>query len=49
VIGVVNVVVSFAFALQLALRASDDVGSSRLLMRVGLRQLLGRTPRRRSA
>jgi len=47
VIGAVNVAVSFALALQLALRASDDVGSSRLLARVGLRRAL--TPRRASA
>jgi site-specific recombinase len=46
VIGAVNVAVSFALALQLALRASEDAGSSRLLVRVGLRSLLRRSRRR---
>jgi hypothetical protein len=37
----VNVAVSFALASWLALRASDAAGSSRVLVRVGLRRALG--------
>jgi site-specific recombinase len=38
-IGLVNVVVSFALALALAFRASDDPDKSRVLVRLGLRRL----------
>jgi site-specific recombinase len=44
IIGLVNVVVSFALALYLALRATDESGTGRLLVRVGLRRLLRRGP-----
>jgi site-specific recombinase len=46
VIGAVNVAVSFGLALHLALRAAEDEGSSRLLVRVGIRRVLGRGPSR---
>ncbi|HEX4338781.1 MAG TPA: hypothetical protein VH062_22905 [Polyangiaceae bacterium] len=44
-IGFVNVVVSFALALWLALRASEDARAAWLLVRVGLRRVLGRGSR----